>query len=1127
MELDFSSLKFCGREVELKQLLGALDVVQGNAKPSSVVSIAAESTTSEGSLYSHEDGPQKRIVMVEGAAGVGKTMLVERFLNKIELKRKGMSISNMGHYSTASKYEQQAAFSLAAAEAAKLAKSKTTAQGDIIQAHSNSADDNEITESSATDLDFDDDHSSLLLVARCKFEEGPSVPFAAISDLMGNLIREILSKDPDWPSTVDKEARKHILRIASIVPKIRKLWAIEDLLIEENGHGNGHGEPDTRDPSTTKRLDKQQSDEGVNGNIYSAMELLGARPVPKSIVLDGFSDDSNASQPDADAKKSRPMRDEETVTTSQSLTPQTSGSSLGFEIGFADIFKQARHSAPPLTSKHQSLYRKTRLNEDQQRRDSILSENVHEYRQKSIVKSNSRVMWQSEPPPKMQRLLERKDESLRNTLLQRQDMSLRHSPNFQQFLDSCSGLPRGLESARFDVTVAGEDHAGASGVDESGGDQWSFQRCRLSLRTFFRKLCSKHTVVLFLDDFQWADEMSMQLIQPILADKRCQRLLMIGTRRGALPTSSPVYKFLYGGRIPRQIRMDVELGDWECDAVCDFVSHILHRPVEEVRKLAEVVHQKTHGTIYYVIQYLRLLYDQKLIYYSMKSYRWEYSMSRIAYETDLCENVSKMMGAKIGRLELRVQIPILTAAFLGFSRFDSEILLQVVNSSPACPKNQDMQTNDRKHDGDFDGNLSFQSESSIDLGTELMTLDELTEVLDIAIREGMISKMPYFRRLYKFSHDRVREGALDLIPTGEQRTRLHLRVGRQLRRILLEQTIAGRQSMAVGIGETSTSKSEDVQRLLLLSVNHLNQGSDAISDTSERVQLARMNLEAAEAVLQQSAFSPALEYLQHGIVLLDRQRKWEDHYELALRISAELSHVLFCNGQHDDNWHVIDDVLTNAKCLNDKLSVCRTLINALVAEGRFEEAVETNMDVLDELGIRLPRRNLPYHIVRSYLRTRRIVRHKSDDELLDFTERYVTRELYQCDFLILLMETCMASGDLNKQILATLEALWLVMDRGIEDMAAMAMSGMGYLHGLRGRNDKSHRFGKLAIKLASEGRLPSLDSRAMSYAYQFLIPWKQPYHDCLEPMLQVYKMALERGDIEQIFRPIMSTFTFN
>ena len=610
----------------------------------------------------------------------------------------------------------------------------------------------------------------------------------------------------------------------------------------------------------------------------------------------------------------------------------------------------------------------------------------------------------------------------------------------------------------------------------------------------------------------------MKLIQLILADKRCQRLMLVGTHRGSLPTSSPVYEFLYGDRIPKQIRVDVELGDWDCVDVCDFLSHVLRRPTEELLKLATVVHQKTQGTILYVVQYLRLLYDRKLVYYSMKTFRWEYSMSRIAYETDLCENVSGLVGAKIGGLPLRIQIPILTAAFLGFSKFDSEILFQLIKASPVYP--QEIQPiSVRASESDATTDMPQN-----DIWNELSNLDELTDVLDLAIKEGIISKMPYFRRWYKFSHDRVREGALELLPMGEDRTILHLRVGRELRRILVEQTISGRQSLIAGIGETSRSKGDDTQRLLLLSVNHLNKGSKCITDPSERVQLARMNLEAAEAVLQQSAFCPALEYLQSAVGLLDQRKKWDDYYELTLRISAQLSHVLFCNGQHDDIWAVIDDVLTNAKSLNDKLDVCQTLINALVAEGRFQEAVETNVDVLDELGIRLPRSHLPYHIVRRFLRTRRKIRHKTDDELLKFNPQYDTRALYQCDFLILLMETCMVSGNLSTQILATLEALELVMDRGIEEMAAMAMTGVGYLYGLRGRNDKSHRFGKLAVKIASEGRLPRLDSRALSYSYQFLIPWRQPFHDCLEPCLQSYKMALERGDIEQVFRPIMSTF---
>lgn len=84
----------------------------------------------------------------------------------------------------------------------------------------------------------------------------------------------------------------------------------------------------------------------------------------------------------------------------------------------------------------------------------------------------------------------------------------------------------------------------------------------------------------------------------------------------------------------------------------------------------------------FVSQFLRLLYERKLIIYSLKNFRWEYLLDRIQAETDvIADNVVQLLCDKISSLPNSMQIPITTAAFLGFSWFDSEILLQVMTGS--------------------------------------------------------------------------------------------------------------------------------------------------------------------------------------------------------------------------------------------------------------------------------------------------------------------------------------------------------------------------------------------------------------------------------------------------------------
>ena len=126
----------------------------------------------------------------------------------------------------------------------------------------------------------------------------------------------------------------------------------------------------------------------------------------------------------------------------------------------------------------------------------------------------------------------------------------------------------------------------------------------------------------------------------------------------------------------------ITLNYLDVEAVTTIVSKLLSRAPKDVAALGELVHKKTGGAMMFVSQFLRLLYDRKLIIFSMKNFRWEYLLDRIQSETDvIADNVVQLLCDKISSLPKSMQIPITTAAFLGFSRFDAEILLQVMSGS--------------------------------------------------------------------------------------------------------------------------------------------------------------------------------------------------------------------------------------------------------------------------------------------------------------------------------------------------------------------------------------------------------------------------------------------------------------
>lgn len=123
---------------------------------------------------------------------------------------------------------------------------------------------------------------------------------------------------------------------------------------------------------------------------------------------------------------------------------------------------------------------------------------------------------------------------------------------------------------------------------------------------------------------------------------------------------------------------------------------------------------------------------------------------------------------------------------------------------------------------------------------------------------------------YAFVHDRVREGASELL-REEERAGVHLRIGRQLWE---------------GIAQGQ-------QWDLFETVDHLNQAAHVITDPAERRELVRLNARAGRQARAAGAFPAAFTYLSHGLEHLGAGAAgtgtdpWQEHYELTRSLHAE------------------------------------------------------------------------------------------------------------------------------------------------------------------------------------------------------------------------------------------------
>jgi serine/threonine protein kinase len=255
---------------------------------------------------------------------------------------------------------------------------------------------------------------------------------------------------------------------------------------------------------------------------------------------------------------------------------------------------------------------------------------------------------------------------------------------------------------------------------------------RRFLAVFARK---EHPLALFLDDLQWLDAATLDLLEHLVTHPEVRHLLMVGAYRdNEVSPTHPLLRTLERIRAADARVQEIVLAPLELDDVGRLIADALRCEPERARPLAELVQEKTAGNPFFAIQFLIALADEGLLAFDPVASAWQWNMDRI-HAKSYTDNVVDLMAEKLKRLPSTAQ----------------EALKQL-----ACLGNV----------------VPITTLALVHRTTEEAMHAALWEAVgaDLVVHQGSA---------YKFRHDRIQQAAYSLIP-DEQRPDVHLRIGRVL-----------------------------------------------------------------------------------------------------------------------------------------------------------------------------------------------------------------------------------------------------------------------------------------------------------------------------------------------------------
>ncbi|MFE8605402.1 trifunctional serine/threonine-protein kinase/ATP-binding protein/sensor histidine kinase [Archangium violaceum] len=243
-------------------------------------------------------------------------------------------------------------------------------------------------------------------------------------------------------------------------------------------------------------------------------------------------------------------------------------------------------------------------------------------------------------------------------------------------------------------------------------------------------------LVLFLDDLQWADPASLELLRYVATHPETPPVLLIGAfRDNEVTPSHPLARTLVEVRASGTRVRDIYLGPLTLEHTRRLVADAFPGAGQElVVPLASLVQEKTGGNPFFLLQWVQALHQDGLVVRAPEGgWRWDAAGVRARGYSD---NVIDFMVGRLLQLPEQTRQVLSLAACMG----NSFALLKLAF-------------------------LSHQDSSQVE------------QDLEPALQEELLVRADAER--YRFAHDRIQQAAYALIPEQERKA-VHLRVGRLL-----------------------------------------------------------------------------------------------------------------------------------------------------------------------------------------------------------------------------------------------------------------------------------------------------------------------------------------------------------
>ena len=149
-----------------------------------------------------------------------------------------------------------------------------------------------------------------------------------------------------------------------------------------------------------------------------------------------------------------------------------------------------------------------------------------------------------------------------------------------------------------------------------------------ALRRFIGAFSARRPLVLFLDDLQWADSGTLELVEQIGAYPETRHVLFIGAYRDNEVSPTHGLRRVLGELRQSGRPLDgIALEPLRSEDIAGLVADAFRRHTADPAPLSALVYEKTGGNPFFAVQFLTAMHEEGLVSFDYEATAWRWDMT--------------------------------------------------------------------------------------------------------------------------------------------------------------------------------------------------------------------------------------------------------------------------------------------------------------------------------------------------------------------------------------------------------------------------------------------------------------------------------------------------------------------